>query len=230
MNDPCSPVSGKSGKMTQLPLGVLFMILVGWIPSQGQITTYQDVSQTLTPTPNRLAEPSLSENPTQYEEGHYLYWLNCMPCHGDQGQGLTDEFRELWPEDHQNCWGRGCHGGRLEDEGFPLPREIPAIISSSGEDLIFSNPDELFEYLHNTHPPQNPGILPVDEYWAIADYVLVKNNQLLPGKEIGPQARIAAQGNVFWAEARIPVLLIVSSIIIWILRRRKISKLLHLEN
>ena len=220
MNDPNSPTSSEPGIMAHFPLGALFMILLVWIPLHGQTTTDQEVSQTLTPTPDRLAEPPLSENPTQYEEGQYLYWLNCMPCHGDQGQGLTDEFRELWPEDHQNCWGRGCHGGRIEDEGFPVPHEIPAIISSSGDELIFSNPGELFDYLRTTHPPQNPGVLPDNEYWAIADYVLAENNYLLPGQEIGPQSEMA-QGKIFWAEASIPFLLTVSVIIIWILRKRK---------
>lgn len=229
MNDPNTPTTSKPGIMSHLPLGALFMILLVWIPLHGQTKAYQETSQTLTPTPDRLAEPDLSENPTQYEAGRHLYWLNCMPCHGDQGQGLTDEFRELWPEDHQNCWGRGCHGGRIEDEGFPIPREIPAVISSSSDNLIFSNPEELFEYLHSTHPPQNPGILPDDEYWAIADYVLAENNYLLPDQEIGPQAEMAAQNKILWAETTIPVLLIVSAIIIWILRKRKAPKLPPLE-
>ncbi|MEJ2266350.1 MAG: hypothetical protein P8X95_23135, partial [Anaerolineales bacterium] len=125
---------------------------------------------TPTPTPDRLAEPALPANPTQYEQGRHLYWMNCMPCHGDRGQGLTDEFRSLWVDDHQNCWGRGCHGGRQGDEGFPLPRTIPAVISSSGDLLPYATGDQLFEYLRTTHPPQHPGYLPEDEYWAITAF------------------------------------------------------------
>ncbi|MCZ7667923.1 MAG: hypothetical protein M5U34_12380 [Chloroflexi bacterium] len=35
---------------------------------------------------DRLAPPPTVENPTQLDEGAYLYWLYCIPCHGDKGQ------------------------------------------------------------------------------------------------------------------------------------------------
>jgi mono/diheme cytochrome c family protein len=175
---------------------------------------------TPTPTPDRLAEPAVPENPTQYEQGRHLYWMNCMPCHGDKGQGLTDEFRGLWVDDHQNCWGRGCHGGRQGDEGFPLPRTIPAVISSSGDLLPYATGDQLFEYLHTTHPPQHPGYLPEDEYWAITVYVLTENKRLPPGQEIGPQAQASALGTIL-AFAALGLVLLVLGIIIWSRRRHK---------
>jgi hypothetical protein len=136
-------------------------------------------------TSDRLAEPFLPANPTQYELGRHLYWLNCMPCHGDRGQGLTDEFRLLWVEDHQNCWGRGCHAGRPGDEGYPLPHTIPAIIASSGGLPKFATAQALFEYLRLTHPPQHPGYLPDDQYWALTAYLLTENNRLPPGQTVG---------------------------------------------
>lgn len=136
--------------------------------------------------PDRLAEPPLPDDPTQYERGRHLYWLNCMPCHGDRGQGLTDEFREQWVEDHQNCWARGCHVGRPEDQGFPIPRTVPAVISPNGELPPFESAEALFEYLRTTHPPQHPGYLPEGEYWDIAAYVLAENGRLSPQEEIGP--------------------------------------------
>src|SRR4030065_637897 len=77
------------------------------------------------------ALPILPESPTAAQAGQVLYYYHCMPCHGDRGQGLTDEWRQVWVEDHQNCWGRGCHAGRLGDEGFPLPRVIPGVIGGA---------------------------------------------------------------------------------------------------
>jgi hypothetical protein len=139
-------------------------------------------AQSPSATPDRLAEPVLSENPSEYELGDHLFWLHCMACHGDQGQGLTDEFRQLWPEDHQNCWGRGCHGGRMEDEGFPIPSTIPAIIFPSENLSRFSTLEDLIDYLRSTHPPQNPGYLLDEEYKAIATYVLAENDLLQPNK------------------------------------------------
>jgi len=137
-------------------------------------------------TLDRLAAPPLPQHPTQFEWGRYLFWLNCMACHGDRGQGLTDEFRSLWVADHRSCWARGCHSGHLEDQGFPLPRTIPAIISADGKLPPFATADKLFEYLRTTHPPQHPGYLPDEQYWAISAYLLAENGRLAPGQVLGP--------------------------------------------
>ncbi len=134
----------------------------------------------------RLAQPPLPAHPTQLEQGRYLYWLNCMPCHGDKGQGLTDEFRALYVED-ADCWARGCHGGRTGDQGFPIPHMVPAIISSTGTLPPFATPQQLFEFLRATHPPQHPGLLPDDQYWAITAYLLDQNGRLPAGQVLGPQ-------------------------------------------
>lgn len=138
----------------------------------------QLVATTPAPTADRLAEPPLPDDPTPYEAGRHLYWLHCMPCHGDQGQGLTGEFRGLWEEDHRNCWGRGCHAGREGDEGFPLPRAIPAIIPTAGENEKPANPEKLVEFLHTSHPPQDPGCLAEAECRALAAYVLAEREKL----------------------------------------------------
>jgi len=45
-----------------------------------------------TPTPDRLAPPPTVASPAQADVGAQVYWLNCQPCHGDRGQGLTDEW------------------------------------------------------------------------------------------------------------------------------------------
>jgi len=188
------------GRWSELILGVLLTILSACSPSPdspgtGVVTTWSptptpdraaELALPANPTSDRLAEPALPANSTQYEQGRHLYWLNCMPCHGDSGQGLTDEFRSLWEVDHQNCWGRGCHTGREGEEGYPLPRSIPAIISSSGDLPPFATAEQLFEYLRLTHPPQHPGYLSDNEYWAITAYILTENQRLPLGQKLGP--------------------------------------------
>lgn len=130
-----------------------------------------------TPTYDPFGEPPLPKNPTQLETGRHLYWRHCMPCHGDVGQGLTDEFRVLW-EDHQGCWDNGCHGGRGKDEGFPIPKVIPAL---AGVDMLSGyTPDSLFEYLRATHPPQDPGLLSDDDYRAIVVFLYELNGTTPP--------------------------------------------------
>ena len=119
---------------------------------------------TLTPTPDRLATPVLPPSPQPRDFGQQVYYLNCMPCHGDVGQGLTDEWRAVWEEDHQDCWASGCHGGRAGDEGFPVPHTIPAVIGAPPILGNFHTPEELYDYLRLTHPPQRPGALSDTDY------------------------------------------------------------------
>ena len=117
-----------------------------------------------TPTIDRLATPVLPASPQPRDFGQQVYYLNCMPCHGDVGQGLTDEWRAVWEEDHQDCWASGCHGGRAGDEGFPVPRTIPAVIGAPPVLGNFHTSEDLFEYLKQTHPPQRPGALSDTDY------------------------------------------------------------------
>jgi hypothetical protein len=106
-----------------------------------------------------------------------------MPCHGDQGQGLTDEWRSAWVSDHQNCWARGCHAGHNGDTAFPIPTIVPAL-TDENQLKNFADLATLNEYLKNTHPPQHPGLLEDKEYHAIAFYVFSMNGR--PTLEIPP--------------------------------------------
>ncbi len=156
---------------------------------QGQIqdTLSFDPAQT-TPMPetDRLAEPTLPESPTQVDIGRNLYYFYCMPCHGDRGQGLTDEWRQVWVEDHQNCWARGCHTGRSEMSAFPIPRSVPAVSGSPQALKSFQTAEELFVFLLRTQPPQRPGELTESEYWALTAFLLHENGRLSPDAQIGP--------------------------------------------
>jgi hypothetical protein len=150
----------------------------------------QPLDQVSSPTPtfDPMATPVLPENPTQIDLGRFSYFFNCMPCHGDIGQGLTDAFRQTWVEDHQNCWGRGCHAGRQMDEGFPLPTIIPAVISDTDALQNFHAFDELYNYLRTTHPPQRPGKLSDDDYRALTAFLWVENGKSASEIPAGPIA------------------------------------------
>ncbi len=130
-----------------------------------------------TPTYDPLATPVMPENPSAQDIGKHVYYYNCMPCHGDQGQGLTDAFRAIWEEDHQNCWGRGCHGGRARDEGFPIPTVIPAVILQGDALQRFASQGELVAYLELTHPPQEPGRLAVTDYESVVAFLWSANHK-----------------------------------------------------
>jgi hypothetical protein len=139
-----------------------------------------------------------------------------MPCHGDHGQGLTDEFRQLWVEDHQNCWARGCHAGRLEDQGFPIPRVVPAVSSRPDQLLRFPAPEDLFAYLESTHPPQNPGVLKEDEYWAVTALLLSENQRLAPDGTVGPlEVRLPYVHPAGAVAIFLAVTLLVAGLLVW---------------
>ena len=165
------------------------------------------------PVEDRLAEPVLPESPTKVDIGRNLYYFHCMPCHGDRGQGLTDEFREIWVEDHQNCWARGCHTGRSELAAFYIPRSIPAVIGTPQALGPFQTAEDLFAFLRATQPPQRPGALADSEYWALTSFLLHENGRPLPDGEGRPA--VSSAGLAFAALAPLLVLLAVG----WMARR-----------
>ncbi|MEW5938221.1 MAG: c-type cytochrome [Chloroflexota bacterium] len=166
---------------TKLIATLLVFTALGWgalvVPAQAQ-------APTPTPAYDPLGEPPLPKHPTQLETGRHLYWRHCMPCHGDAGQGLTPQFLALW-EEHQNCWERGCHSGRQNDEGFPIPTAVPALAHTGL--LERYAPDSLFAYLRATHPPQDPGLLSDDDYRALVAFLYFLNDRPLPAATATPE-------------------------------------------
>jgi hypothetical protein len=123
-----------------------------------------------TPTIDRLAAPPTVPAPTQADEGAQHYWLWCQPCHGDYGQGLTDEWRMQYPEDHQYCWESGCHGEVPYNNGFTLPKHVPPLIGK-GTLLRYQTMGELFEVVHQKMPFEYPGALNEEEALAVVAFL-----------------------------------------------------------
>lgn len=127
-----------------------------------------------TPTPDRLAPPPTAAVPNQADEGAQLYWLHCQPCHGDKGQGLTDEWRAQYPPEEQYCWESGCHGERPYDQAFALPTAVPAVI---GDTVLqkFETMDGVYRYVSVSMPYFFPGDLTQEEYLAILAHIAREN-------------------------------------------------------
>jgi hypothetical protein len=161
---------------------------------------------TTTPTPqiDRLATPVVPDNPTPVDLGRQVYYLDCMPCHGDVGQGLTDEWRAVWVEDHQNCWAKGCHAGRIDDEGFPIPKTIPAVIGPAANMSQRATTAEFIAYLTRTHPPQRPGKLEQQEYEQVTAFLWHENQRDTAATAVQPVPVVLVLGGlllaviVFW--------------------------------
>lgn len=141
-------------------------------------------SQTIsTPTPDRLAQPTLPASPSQADKGAQVYWLSCLPCHGDRGQGLTDEFIQTYPEEDRNCWASGCHGKRPYDKGFTLPTGIPAVIGA-GTLQKFPNAAGLRSYIFAAMPYWKPGNLTDEESWQVTAFILRENKLWISQDEL----------------------------------------------
>lgn len=136
----------------------------------------QSVTPTASPaaTPDRLAQPTLPVAPSQADLGSQVYWLSCLPCHGDVGQGLTDEFRAAYPPEDQYCWERGCHGENPYESGFKLPQTIPAVVGPGALDK-YANAAQLNSYIRAAMPYWKPGSLTEDEAWKVTAFLMREN-------------------------------------------------------
>src|SRR5687768_18171720 len=65
-----------------MPFGIALLI-AGLFFDAGIADSVQ-MQGDVTPTADRLAEPTLPAAPSQADHGAQVYWLSCMPCHGDQ--------------------------------------------------------------------------------------------------------------------------------------------------
>lgn len=134
------------------------------------------------PTMDRLAAPPTVAAPNQADEGEQLFWLHCQPCHGDRGQGLTDEWRAQYPPEDQYCWNSGCHGPQPYDQDFLLPTVVPAVIGD-GTLQKFTTLDSVYRYVSVSMPYFFPGDLTTEEYLAITAH-MARANGLWDGRTL----------------------------------------------
>ena len=169
------------------------LLLVGWW-SYGVIGEYKasQATPTRVPTPDpnadRLARPILSspDNPTQLDEGSLIYWKICLTCHGDRGQGLTDEWRAVFGGD-ENCWTSKCHAPNHPPQGFFIPRDrLPPALTGPGKLTRFNTAQELYDYIVVTMPWWNPGSLTTEQAWQVSAYLLKMNGTLPQGAVLNP--------------------------------------------
>ena len=141
--------------------------------------TASSVKQQVTPTSilsatERLLKPTLPAEPSQADHGAQDYWLYCLPCHGERGQGLTEEFRQTYPSEEFDCWKSGCHGRTPYEFGFTLPTKVPAVIAHNAL-WKFADAAQLNSYIRATMPFWNPGSLTEEEAWRVTAFILREN-------------------------------------------------------
>jgi hypothetical protein len=151
--------------------------------------------------PQGLDPPPTVYPPTQVSLGAQDYYQICMACHGDKGQGLTDEWREALDLEDQNCWQSRCHAANHPPGGFVFPKAVPAAVGP-GVRARFATALDLYNYLKSEMPFQAPGSLSDEQYWQITAF-LVSANGVAVGKR-PLDAQTAAQISLRGGPAAMP--------------------------
>jgi quinol-cytochrome oxidoreductase complex cytochrome b subunit len=125
----------------------------------------------------RLAQPPTVYPPAQADTGAQIYWGMCMSCHGDRGQGLTEDWANSFPPEEKNCWDSGCHASDAPENSFEIPQTgIPAL-AGAGTLTRFSNSFELYRFIIENMPFFRSGSLTSGEAWSLAAYILRMNDR-----------------------------------------------------
>jgi len=154
----------------------------------------------------RLEAPAMSDPPTQIETGHFEYWMSCMVCHGDRGQGLTEEWRTVLDPMDMNCWQSKCHAPNHPPEGFQIPRTSP-LVMGPGALTGYETAQDLFEYLSTTMPWPFPGLFQDQQYWGLTAYLLDANGVDLGKPLVDPEkaATCDCEGNCECEQVKEPL-------------------------
>jgi len=187
-------LSRSSRQYTLIFSFAIFFFLTLVLASCGILTEKEEVAPSESPLPparadlqipglvelvdENLTAPHMSAEPSQLEIGAETYYQICLACHGDWGQGLTDEWRETWGED-QNCWQSKCHASNHPVEGFELPKTIPPVLGQ-GSLARYRTGEELQANISLTMPWWNPGSLTEEQSWAVTAYLMNKRGELSP--------------------------------------------------
>ncbi len=136
-----------------------------------------------TPMDNRLAPPPTVYPPTQADQGAQDYYQSCSICHGDRGQGLTDEWRAVVGGGTvENCWHSQCHGAVRPPNGFNFPKIVPPVIGS-GTLNNFNTGLDVYHFLKLYMPYQAAGSLSDTSYWDLTAFLL-RANYYYTGKPV----------------------------------------------
>jgi len=203
--DPCrssrhiEAFHGRRAPWGRLSLSLLALCLLAWAASAPLARAAPEDPPEAQPTSTpagalpgsfidpRLNQPDLPPQPSPADLGAQTWWGVCMACHGDAGQGLTDEWRQTAFGEDRNCWESKCHGPNHPPEGFVFPRIVPPAWGS-GTLKRFVTADELHAYLYETMPWWDPGSLSEAQAWELTNFVLLRHGALPAEAAVTPRS------------------------------------------
>lgn len=163
------------GRFPLLLLLLSVLLLFLHQPSQTQ------ADESATPTRESwIILPEMPETATQADYGAEIYRLVCRDCHGDVGQGLTEQWRmKGFAPDDQNCWQAKCHASTHPIDGFKMPQYVPPLAGAEALSR-FNTSLDMFNYMRVAMPYHNPGSLLEREYWQLTAFIVQMNGLALP--------------------------------------------------
>jgi len=164
----------------------------------------------------RLTQPPTVFPPAQADNGAQTYWGMCMACHGDHGQGLTDEWRASYIPDGQDCWISGCHGSDHPENSFEIIRTGAPALVGPGKLARFSNAFELHSYIQGNMPYFRTGSLTSAEAWSLTAYILRLNDRQPAGFTLDQinGSTIPIHGKVKLPESAVPGALTLACVLV----------------
>ena len=130
--------------------------------------------------PDDLSAPVLPAEPAQADLGEEPYYQICMACHGNWGQGLTDEWRETGFGEDMNCWQSKCHASNHPPQGFEFPKEVPPLLGKGAMSRI-ADAQQLYQVIHETMPWWDPGQLSKEQSLNLTAYIMRARGELPEG-------------------------------------------------
>lgn len=118
--------------------------------------------------------PEMPPDATQADYGAEIYRLVCSTCHGDVGQGLTEDWLATMAPENQNCWQSKCHASNHPVDGFTFPKYVPPLV---GDNIVtrYGTAADIYTFIRHNMPYQAPGDLLEEEYWQLTAFILRLN-------------------------------------------------------
>ncbi len=154
--------------------------------------------------------------PAQADTGSQVYWGMCQDCHGDQGQGLTAEWRAAYAPEVQNCWAAGCHGEDAPTNSFTIPEAGAPALAGPGALPQFSTAYDLGTFIQESMPLYPTGSLTEDQSWELTAYILSFNQAGDPSLTLSGtnSGAIPIHSQIELPEASLPGALLLSLVLI----------------
>ena len=193
--------------LPRLLLIIFGLILAGgiWLTA-GPVNAHPLSDLNQTPSSERPPPLPTIYPPSQAGNGAQVYWGMCQDCHGDQGQGLTAEWRAGFAPEYRDCWASGCHGESRPDNSFLIPASGAPGLAGPGALPRFRTAFELGSYIQDAMPLSPSGSLTPDQAWELTAYLLSLNNADPPQIQLSGnnRAAIPIHGEVTLPESELP--------------------------